>query len=392
MAKWKYYTPDGITDILPGECAQKRDIEGKIRTLFALNGYLEIESPSLEFYDVYAAGQGFAPQEGMFKFFDQQGRILSLRYDGTVPAARIASTLLKDSKPPIRLSYIGNMFRYNETGGGKQKEFTQAGVELLGPKTPQADAQVITTAIEAALLAGITDLQVSLGDVEFFKGIMEEWNINEEACALLPKLIDSKETVALEDLCEQLCLTEQAKTVLLKMVTSYGTYDLIDEMQGMVQNTRSLEALNNLGEVLRILEDNGVYQYVTLDLGMLQSLNYYTGIIFKGFTYEIGYPIFSGGRYDNVAGEFGRNLSATGFSLGINFIMTALSRQKKEPVPYGPTLLVGYDSTARKKAFAYAEEQRKKQIRTEVDCMNLSKEELLDFAKERGIEQVVYFI
>ena len=390
MGKWRYYTPDGINDILPNECATKREIESKLRSLFTLNGYLEIETPTLEFYDVYAAGDGFAPQEGMFKFFDQQGRILSLRYDGTVPAARLASTVLKDVKPPIRLSYIGNMFRYNETGGGKQKEFTQAGIELMGPKTPQADAQVITTAIESAILLGITDLQVSLGEVEFFKGLMEEWKIDPEAAELLPKLIDGKEMVALEDLCEQRNLSDNAKKVLLSMASSYGTYDLIDEMRCLVTNSRSLQALDNLSEVLRILEEEGVLKYVSLDLGMLQSLNYYTGIIFKGFTYGIGFPLLSGGRYDNVVGEFGRELSSTGFSLGINFAMTALNRQKKPAVPCGPSLVVGYDTASRAKAFAYVREQREKNINTELDCMNLQPEELLAYAAAKGIGRTVF--
>lgn len=390
MGKWKYYTPDGITDILPGECAEKREIEGKLRSLFAQSGYLEIETPTLEFYDVYAAGEGFAPQEGMFKFFDQTGRILSLRYDGTIPAARLAATVLKDIAPPLRLSYIGNMFRYNETGGGKQKEFTQAGIELMGPRTPQADAQVITTAIESAILLGITDLQVSLGEVEFFKGLMEEWNIGEEAAMLLPKLIDGKEMVALEDLCGQLGLSDQAKTTLLKMSSSYGTYDLIEEMRQQVTNARSLQALDNLSEVLRILEDDDVLKYVSLDLGMLQSLNYYTGIIFKGFTYGIGFPLLSGGRYDKVVGEFGRSLSSTGFSLGINFAMTALRRQKKVSAAFGPDLVVGYDAAFRQKAFAYVKEQRKKNIKTELDCMNQTPEALLAYAKDKGIPDVVF--
>jgi ATP phosphoribosyltransferase regulatory subunit len=390
MGKWKYYTPDGINDILPGECAQKRKIEEKLRAFFALNGYLEIETPTLEFYDVYAAGGGFAPQEGMFKFFDQQGRILSLRYDGTIPAARLASTVLKDVRPPIRLFYIGNMFRYNETGGGKQKEFTQAGIELMGLKTPQADAQVIEAAIESAILLGITDLQLSLGDVEFFNGLMEEWNIGEEAAVALPKLIDGKEMVALEDLCEQLNLSDNAKKVLISMASSYGTYDLIDEMRGLVTNTRSLQALDNLYEVLRLLEEDDVLQYVSLDLGMLQSLNYYTGIIFKGFTYGIGFPLLSGGRYDKVVGEFGRQLSSTGFSLGINFVMTALLRQKKDSVPFGPDLVVGYDDVSRGVAFAYVKDQREKKINTELDCMNLSPDELLLYANDKGIGRAVF--
>jgi len=391
MGKWKYYTPDGVSDILPQECSKKREIEKKLRTLFSLSGYREIETPGLEFYDVYASGEGFAPQEGMFKFFDHQGRILSLRYDGTIPAVRVASTLMKEINPPLKLSYIGNMYRYNETGGGKQREFTQAGIELMGPNNSSADAQVISTAIDSALICGITDLQVSLGNVEFFKGLTDEWNVGKEQIRILLKLIDGKETVALEDFSDKLGLSETSKTVLLKMTSSYGTFDLIDEMKNLVTNKRSLKALDNLNEVLEMLCDMDLLKYVSLDLGMLQSLDYYTGIIFKGFTYGIGFPLFSGGRYDNVASEFGRDLPATGFSIGINFVMNALRIQKKEEFEKGSRIIVGYDDVSRKKAFDFARRKRAENILTELDCTGLTFEELVNYAKSTGISEV-YFI
>ena len=390
MGKWKYYTPEGVSDILPEDCAKKREIERKLRTLFSLSGYSEIETPGLEFYDVYASGEGFAPQEGCFKFFDHQGRILSLRYDGTIPSVRVASTLMKESEPPFRLSYIGNMYRYNETGGGKQREFTQAGIELMGPNNSSADTQVIATAIDSALVCGISDLQVSLGNVEFFRGLTEEWNLQSDSVKLLLKFIDGKETVALEDISNELGLDDTAKTLLLKMTSSYGTFDLIEEMKSLVSNDRSLKALINLKEVLEILSDMDLLKYVSLDLGMLQSLDYYTGIIFKGFTYGIGFPLFSGGRYDNVASEFGRNLPATGFSIGINFVMNALRIQNKETSDSLSRVIVGYDEKSRKKAFDFAKGKRMENIRTELDCSGLTFEELKNYADLAGISEIFY--
>lgn len=390
MGKRKYYTPDGVSDILPEECSAKREIESKLRNFFSLNGYEEIETPGIEFYDVYSAGEGFAPQEGMFKFFDDKGRILSLRYDGTVPVARVASTLLKDTKPPLRFSYIGNMYRYNETGGGKQREFTQAGVELMGSSNPGADAQIISLAIESALLLGISDLQVSLGNVEFFKGIMEEWDISYEFEDILTRLIDGKETVAIEDFADGLGLPANAKKVLMEMTSSSGTFEFIEYMRGLAENERSIKALDNLHEVLCILEDMGLLKYVSLDLGMLQSLDYYTGTIFKGFTYGIGFPLFSGGRYDNVAGEFGRDLSSTGFSIGVNFAMNALRRQNKSEKYKGSLLVIGYEREARKKAFDYAKKMRGKNIRTEIDCTGGDAEYIKSYAESKGIENAVF--
>lgn len=385
MSKFKYYTPDGVSDILPGESAAKREMESRLRNLFKLNGFMEIQTPTLEFYDVFSSGEGFPSQEGMFKIFDKNGRILALRYDGTIPAARVAATILKDEKPPIKLSYIENMFRYNETGGGRQREFTQAGIEILGPHTPEADAQAVELAIESALTAGISDLQVSVGDVEFFNGIVEEWELDTEEAATLQKLIDGKESIAIKDFCKNLKLPENAERVLSKMVYSFSTTELITDMRLLVRNSRSLKALDNLESVLEILEDCGMTKYISLDLGMLRSLNYYTGIIFKGFTYEIGFPLFSGGRYDNVVGHFGRKMSATGFSLGINFALNAIRRQKGLKVDVVPNLLIGYDAKSRKAAFEYIKTRRKEGLAVITDCMALSKKDLKKLAAEKKI-------
>ena len=219
MGTWRFHTPDGVQDGLPDDCARKRAIEGALRKVFTSRGYQEVETPGLEFYDVYATGRGLAPQEGLFKLFDPQGRILALRYDGTVPVARLAATLLKDEEPPLRLAYIGNMYRFSESGGGKQSEFTQAGVELMGPRTAEADAEIIATAIEAARTAGIESLQIAIGQVEFFKALLEEWGVSGEDAEPLPGLIDAKETLAIEEVADRIGLPAAAREALLTMAS-----------------------------------------------------------------------------------------------------------------------------------------------------------------------------
>lgn len=384
MGKWQFHTPDGVADLLPEDCAAKRRLENSLRQLFDQRGYREVETPGIEFYDVYAAGSGFAAQEGLFKFFDQQGRILCLRYDGTVPVARLAATVCRDAEPPLRFSYIGNMYRYNEYGGGRQREFAQAGIELLGSQSPEADAEVIATAIASALACGIDDLQVSLGQVDFFRGFLAEWGIDGEEAEMLPRLIDGKEMVALEELAERLELPERGREVLIKMASSYGTFDLLDEMATLVTDPAAVSALQNLRDVLAILDDYGYLQYVTIDLGLLQSLDYYTGIIFKGFTYGIGFPLFSGGRYDSLVKAFGRDLTATGFSIGINFVLTALRRQNKLDLSPGEVVMLGYTPETRAAAFALADQMRREGLKVICDCQNRSTVELVELANQRS--------
>ena len=390
MGKWQFHTPDGVTDLLPEDCAAKRQLETSLRQIFSLRGYQEIETPSIEFYDVYAAGTGFASQEGLFKFFDQQGRILCLRYDGTVPVARVAATVCRDAEPPLRFSYVGSMYRYNEYGGGRQREFSQAGVELLGSQSPEADAEVIATAIASALACNIQDLHVSLGQVDFFKGFLAEWGIEGEDAELLPRLIDGKEMVALEELATRLRLPSRGREVLLKMASSYGTFDLLDEMSALVTQPIAGKALQNLRDVLAILDDYGYLDYVSIDLGLLQSLNYYTGIIFKGFTYGIGFPLFSGGRYDQLVQSFGRELSATGFSIGLNFVLTALRRQNRLASCQESVVLLGYGPGQRIAAFALAARMRQEGQRVICDCQNQTLEDLQKQASQQAGCEIAY--
>lgn len=391
MSNYRFHTPDGLSDMLPEDCAAKRGVESKLRSLFVTGGYQEIETPGIEFFDVYAGGN-FVAQENMYKLADQEGRILSLRYDGTIPAARLAATLLKDEKPPLRFSYIGNMYRFRESGGGRQREFSQAGVELMGVSGAQADAEVIALSIASALEIGLSDLQISIGQVGFFRGLMEEWGIGEEDAKLLSALVDQKDTVMLDRMADRLNVSADDKKTLNMIPTLFGTFDTIDLLEKRVKNKTALEALSNLREILEILGDYGLLKYVSVDLGMLRSLDYYTGMIFKGFTHEVGFPIMSGGRYDKVVSVFGRDLAAVGFSIGITLCIAALHRQGKEFRRKTVDAIIGYDNEPglRKKAIEAARELRKKKLIVILDCYGRNEHELDLYAKENKVEQVIY--
>lgn len=391
MGNYRFHTPDGVSDMLPEVCATKRGIESKLRNLFDASGYQEIETPGIEFFDVYASGN-FVAQENMYKLTDQEGRILVLRYDGTVPAARLAATVLKDYTLPLRLSYIENMYRFRESGGGKQREFAQAGIELMGVSNAQADAEVIATSIAAALEVGLSDLQVAVGQVDFFLGLIEEWGIGGEDADLLSKLVDRKDSVMLEKMAERLGLSPENRDTLMMIPTLFGTYDTIDLLEKRVAGARAKAALANLREILDTIKDYGYMKYISLDLGMLRSLDYYTGMIFKGFTREVGFPIISGGRYDRVVSVFGRDVPAVGFSIGITLCITALHRQEWSKERKSTDIIIGYDAGPglRKKAIRAARELRKKKMKVILDCSGKDENELNDYAKKSEIGQVIY--
>ena len=392
MGKWKIYTPDGVQDLLVEQCSRKREIEESLRNLFMSAGFFEIETPSIEFYDVFSAGENLIPQEQMFKFYDEQGRILALKPDMTIPVARIAATKLKNSVWPFKCSYIGNTFSYNEIGGGRQKEFTQAGVELLGVNTPEADAEIIALAIKSALKAGLEDFQIDKGQVEFFKGIMEESGLKEDEIEEVRTLIDRKDFVGVEKLISNHNIRDELRKLILDLPRYFGSIDVIDKVEKFKINERSFNALENLRRIISILEDYNLSKYVSIDLGMVQSLNYYTGIIFKGFTYGIGFPFLSGGRYDNLITKYGLNCPATGFSIGVNMVMMALERQGNNASKIVSEAYVYYEEEGRKTGYMIIEELRSQGLMVEMDISREGFVNACELAKSKGIGGVIHVI
>jgi ATP phosphoribosyltransferase regulatory subunit len=392
LSKWKIYTPDGVQDILCEDCYQKRELEQKLRMLFRGYGFCEIETPAIEFYDVFASEGSAMLQENMFKFFDQQGRILVLRPDITVPVARITATKFKDAAYPLRLSYMGNVYRYNDFGGGKQNEFTQAGIEVLGVNTPESDAEVIAIAIQSLKASGLESFQIDIGQVDFFNGLMEETRLSEEDISQVRMLIDRKDYVGLEEFLKRSELQEDMKNLISSLPGFFGSFDVLDKARAFNLCKRSKDALENISQVLSILEDYGLGQYISVDLGMLRELTYDTGIIFRGFTYGVGFPVLTGGRYDKLVGEFGSECPATGFSLGVNMLLMALQRQKINMENPATDTLVRYSDKGRKAAFELCGVLRKQGLAVELDITNRTAQEATAYAKEKNIGGVISIV
>ena len=438
MSRWKIYTPDGVQDILTEDCYLKRSLEQRYRDLFRSCGYYEIETPTIEFYDVFASEHGAMPQENMFKFFDQQGRILVLRPDITIPVARITATKYRDAAYPLRFSYIGNVFRYNDWGGGKQNEFTQAGIEVLGADTPESDAEVIAIAIKALKASGLEDFQVDIGQADFFNGLMEEAGLPEEETGKVRTLIERKDYAGLEEFfesggirpeslgagpegrkagterngtnpagrkigsegsrtkpegsktrSERSGIRPELKKLICGLPGFFGSAELIDRVMALNLNARAREALENIRRVIGILDDYGLEKYVSVDLGMLRGLDYDTGIIFRGFTHGVGFPVLTGGRYDRLAGEFGKVCPATGFSLGVNLMMMALQRQKTDIEKPQTDSIVCYDEKGRKAAFELCDRLRRQGLTVELDIAGSGPEKAVGYAAAKNIGRVI---
>lgn len=330
MSDWKLHTPDGVNDILPAECRIKKDLISTVEAVMRCAGYKETETPAYEYYDCYIGESGQISQETMFKFFDEHGRILALRPDITTSVARMAATKEAEKPKPQRYMYTGNVFRNELTEGVRQREFTQTGIELIGSYAPEADAEVISTAIEAVIAAGVNEFSVEIGQVAFFRGLTEQASLDAELTERLRDRIDSKDSVAIKRIVNKLDINDDIKELMVSLPYLFGGAEIIDKADVPGLNKMSHEALENIRRIYELLTLYGLEEFISIDLGMLQSINYYTGTIFKCYTNDVSFPVFTGGRYDNLMGKFGASDGAVGAAIGINRLISAAGAEADE--------------------------------------------------------------
>ena len=390
MEKMNFYTPDGVQDVLYEECSLKRSIEGKLRELFRSYAYREIETPAIEYLEVFSTRENAFPAENMFKFFDDKGRVLVLKPDQTIPVARVAASKLRKKEDISKISYVTKTYRFAETGAGKQREFTQAGCELLNVSGSHADSEIIALAINSMLTAGISDFQIDIGQVDFFKGIMEESKLDEATTETIRVLIDKKDYLGLEETLSILDVRDDIRAQILNLPSYFGDMDVIDNLKSTTKNSRAQKALENLKQTYDILRDYGLDKFVSFDLGMVQSINYYTGIIFKGYTYGVGFPVLNGGRYDSLLDNFCVEMPAVGFSVDVNMIIKAVTRQNAGPSETAADTFVTYESGCIAQAYEIAAALRTQGLAVEFDLNAGSVLPAGQRSKKRMIPGLIY--
>lgn len=327
--------PRGLRDILPAEAAEREVIQRKLRNTFKSWGYGQIITPVFEYYSSLSSEAGETIEREMFKFFDRDGSLLALRPEMTTPIARAVAQRLKGKGLPQRLFYLANVFREEMPQRGQQRQFCQAGVELIGSREPIADAEVLAVMIDSLRSLGLKGFQVGVGQIEFFRGAVESANISERDQTKIREAIVKRDLVGLERLTGKLSLPSSARDGLIEIPTLRGREEIIDKAQKYVTNKRSQESLENLAEVYRLLKTFGAGDFIILDLGIIRNFDYYTGVIFEAYAAGLGFPIGGGGRYDNLLSEFEFDTPAAGFALGLDRLHITLAEQgvvQKKPV------------------------------------------------------------
>lgn len=339
MTSKVYQVPYGTKDILPGEMKARRRVENAIIDVFSKWGYDEVKTPDFEYADTF----GSAGTEFDFRLFDRQNNLLVLRNDMTAPIARLTATRLKGGEKVKRLCYLANLYRYEEIQAGRQCQFEQAGVEMMGASGPAADAEIIVLAAEALKAAGLAKFAIIVGNVDFINGLAEEAGFTAEQTQELKNCLRRHDAVAMQELANAMeGIRPEIKALFADFLFLQGGKELVERLQAVVSNAKCQEALKDLLKIYELLEAYGIADYVSLDLGLYRSFNYYTGMLFEIYLPELGYPIAGGGRYDHMLEDFGLHAPATGFALGVDRVMLALERNGSVSNKRSCDVLVAY--------------------------------------------------
>lgn len=358
------HTPEGVRDCYGKENTAKQKTIERIARQIHLYGYEDLQTPSFEYFDVFSNEIGTTSSRELYKFFDKEGNTLVLRPDFTPSVARCAAKYFMDEKQPLRFCYQGSAFSNTSNLQGKLKETTQMGAELMNDASAQADGEMIAMLIESLLEAGLTEFQISVGNVEYFKGLCEYLGMDSELEMTLRDEISGKNYFAAEDLLKNEGFKKPDRDLFLRIRDFMETEEDLVKAAQSAPNGRAGAAVKRLIEVWNVVDAYGLSKYVSFDLSLLSKYHYYTGIIFKGYTYGTGEPIASGGRYDQLLRYFGKDAPAIGWMISVDPLMEAMRRQHLIDVQEPEIQKIYYNDTNYRDALKTARMSRLAGFRT----------------------------
>ena len=387
MKKNDLITPEGTRDLLFDECIARREAEQMLNTLFTQTGYSEVVTPGIEFYDLFSSSTRHFKQENMYKLVDSKGRIIVMRPDSTIPIARLAASRLKDTGFPLRLFYNQSVYENNALLKGRSDEITQAGIELLGGENKKrADYEALSIAVEALSGFDSENFRLEIGHIGYFKTLMDKLDVDSDVKEDIRTLISTKNYPVLNDLLDDIGDTKVVNA-LKQLPRLFGGVDVLDRAAALYTDDKISNILDNLREVFNSLSSLGYEGKISLDLGIVSHIDYYTGIVFRGYLSTIGEAVLKGGRYDNLVGEFGRQCNAVGFGVNVDSAakhMIICGNSKKAETSQ---VLVFGKAGHEVDAMRYVLDLQNKGIRAENSLFD-SREESEEYAKKHGIKEL----
>lgn len=319
-----------MRDFTVDECKRRNKIIETITERFSKWGYSEVSTPIVEYYKTFNHKTQDLKEEEMYKFFDSRGRILVLRPDMTVPVARLVNTKLKDMKLPLKLFYNAEVFRVHESFEGKRNEYLDCGIELIGASGEKNDLEVLVTALEVLkALDTKKEFKLEIGNVNILKSALKDMNLSIDNQNKVIELINKKSLTSLREYLDDIEIRKEYKEFLNKFPWLFGGYEMIKKAKGLAFNEDMKKNIEYLENLYLNLQKLGYEKYISVDISMVPRVNYYSGIIFKGYVKEIGSTVIRGGRYDNLLESFGKSIPAIGFSVDVNLLIDSCDYEEK---------------------------------------------------------------
>lgn len=328
MKNLMIHTPEGFRDLYGREMERKRSLMNSLRNAFDEYGYRHIETPAVEYFDVFGNEVGTTPSNELYKFFDRDGHTLVLRPDFTPSVARAVAMHFPPDSLPLRLCYEGKTYVNSQEYQLHLKEQTQMGVEFIGDGSPEADAEILSLTCLLLTEAGLTEFQVSVGENNFFRALADASGLSEDRVEEVRALISNKNFFGVEELLASGQTAPEIREAFVRLPKLFGGSSVLDEAAQYAVNERAAASIERLRAVEKLTEEAGCARYISYDFGLLSKFHYYTGMIFSAYTYGSGEPVAKGGRYDRLLAHFGTDAPAVGVGVYIEQLMNALSGQK----------------------------------------------------------------
>ena len=352
------FIPDGVRDVYGSECKKFDHICETIRSEMRLYGFRNIKTPSYEFFDIFNKERGTVSSNRMFKFFDRHNNTLVLRPDHTPQIARCVARYYKDEDMQLRLCYTGSIYMHHDGYQGKLSETTQIGGEIIGDSTSDTDGEMLTLTIECLKKCGLKEFKIDIGHAGIFRGLVREAGLSTDETAKLRTFIENKNSYAAGELIKDKSMNPGLRELLIKMPEIFADHDSLEFVKSRINDPEALEAIDRLEKIKEILTSSELIEYVNFDPGMLGRMDYYTGVIFKAFTYGTGEAIASGGRYDALMKQFGKDVPAVGVVFSIDQLMEALETGHTDVDLPADEVLILYRSANRTHAIETAHKLR----------------------------------
>jgi len=319
--------PAGTRDWLPAELHRKRAVERVLRSVFERWAYAEVQTPNFERFDALEVGIGESAATKAFRFSDRAGTTLALRPEMTTPVARLVATRMRAAPLPLRLSYIASAYRHEDVQEGRMRETTEAGLELIGPESLDADAESLFTALEALDALGLRDARVDINHVAIVDGALAGLELGDAGIERAKSLIAGRNLVALR---AELAGRGASGAVegVLRLAMLRGREDVLALAAELCHTAAGDAGIARLRAILARADELGYGDRIAVDCALLRDFTYYTGFIFEAFATEVGFELAGGGRYDALLPRFGFDVGAVGWSLAVERILIALERRR----------------------------------------------------------------